>query len=260
MFSEQFAFRLPATINFVGGGGKTALILKLAEEYSSYLPVIYTTTVRIHPPHPSRGLALVACDDPDLLRLFLEGVARNCLNSVRTFAGSSREKISSPGLLRGVDPDFAQSLDPGSFPIVLNEADGARSISLKMPRAGEPVLMAGADYLVPVIGLDCINKPLGPKTLFRWEAAAGRYSLRPGQLLSPELAASLLLHREGVCKDWKEGMQILPYINKADTARQEKSARALAYALLQNEVFPVQRVVWGSLRKNRVNSITAGTI
>ena len=165
MFSEQFAFRLPAIINFVGGGGKTALILRLAREYSASLTVIYTTTVRIHPPHPSDGLAVVASDDTGLLRHFLENAAQTCLGSVRTLVIT--RALMAPGLLRGVEPDFARSIDQSSYPLILNEADGARSMSLKMPRAGEPVLMEGANCLVPVIGLDCINKPLGPETLFR---------------------------------------------------------------------------------------------
>ena len=90
--------------------------------------------------------------------------------------------------------------------------------------------------------------------------AAGRFSLPEGDLLSPELAASLLLHPEGVCKNWEPGTQIIPYINKADDGRKDKSARELAQALLQNDRYPVERVVWGSLRAGRVQSLTAGTV
>ena len=48
----------------------------------------------------------------------------------------------TPDLLKGVEPEFGRFLDRDLFPVLLNEADGARSMSLKMPREGEPVLMA----------------------------------------------------------------------------------------------------------------------
>jgi probable selenium-dependent hydroxylase accessory protein YqeC len=163
---------------------------------------------------------------------------------------------SRPDLLLGVSPDFAATIDRECFPLVLNEADGARSMSLKMPREGEPVLMKSSNYLVPVIGLDCLNKPLGPQTLFRWQIASERHSLEAGQIITPELAASILLHPLGVCKDWRAGTHIIPYINKADTEELEPSADELAQALLHNTNYPVERVVWGSLHNARVNSAT----
>lgn len=258
MFSEHFAFKFPTLVNFVGGGGKTSLILKLADECSSSVPVIYTTTTRIHPPGTKEGLVSITCDEMALLRSLLERVGRECSNCGRIYVITTAP--ISQTLLAGVRPDFALNLDRRIFPMILNEADGARSMSLKMPREGEPVLMKGAQYLVPVVGLDCLNKPLGPETLFRWEMAARRYSLKEGQVLTPELASSLLLHPEGVCKDWVPSMKLVPYINKVDSSDDEPLARELAQVLLRNERFPIERVVWGSLRSGSANAIVARRI
>jgi probable selenium-dependent hydroxylase accessory protein YqeC len=115
--------------------------------------------------------------------------------------------------------------------------------------------MDDAEYLVPVIGLDCLNKPLGPETLFRWELAAPRYSLKYGELVTPELAASILLHPEGVCKDWKEGTTIIPFINKVDSESDDALARELAGALRRNGQFPIERVVWGSVQRGRAGAL-----
>jgi probable selenium-dependent hydroxylase accessory protein YqeC len=253
LFLEEFAFRLPATINFVGGGGKTALILRLAEEFSESVQVIYTTTTRIHPPHPRNGLVIISGDDVELLRLILRCAGRDHPDRVRTFVVT--RSAMTPDLLKGVEPDFGRSLDREIFPVLLNEADGARGMSLKMPREGEPVLMEEADYLVPVLGLDCVNKPLGPKTLFRWEMAAGRYSLREGETLTPELAGELLLHPEGVCKGWRRGIEVIPFINKVDTERDDGLARQVAETLLRHGSLPVKRVVWGSVQERRGASL-----
>jgi probable selenium-dependent hydroxylase accessory protein YqeC len=255
LFLEEFAFRLPASINFVGGGGKTALILKLAEEFSESVPVVYTTTTRIHPPHPRNGLVIISGDDVGLLRLILQRVGCDPMDHVRTFVVT--RPAMTPDLLKGVEPDFGPSLDRHLFPVLLNEADGARGMSLKMPREGEPVLMEDANYLVPVLGLDCVNRPLGPETLFRWEIAASRYSLREGETLTPGLAAKLLLHPEGVCKGWRTGIEIIPFINKVDTERDDDLAREVADALLDQESVPVKRVVWGSVQERRAISLRA---
>jgi probable selenium-dependent hydroxylase accessory protein YqeC len=160
LFRERFGFELPAVINFVGGGGKTGLILALLREYTGSIPVVYTTTTRIHPPDPFPGMMTLACDDMETLALIVDRIGRmprpEHFNLVVTRRGLR------PDLLQGVTPAFAARLDGDIYPLILNEADGARSMSLKMPRDGEPVLMEGARYLVPVIGLDCIGQPLGP--------------------------------------------------------------------------------------------------
>jgi probable selenium-dependent hydroxylase accessory protein YqeC len=254
LFSEHFAFSLPARVNFVGGGGKTGLILRLLEEHSATVPVLYTTTTRIHPPHPFEGLVIISSDNEAYLEQLLDRAVLSW-SSGRRFVATHLP--SSPDLLRGVTPGFADRLDRGLFPLILNEADGARSMSLKLPREGEPVLMASANYLVPVIGLDCLNQPLGPKTLFRWELASGRYQLGRGQILTPELAASILFHPQGVCKDWKPSMRVIPFINKADSESDDPLALSLARALLHNGNFQVDHVVWGSLLSGRVASLTA---
>ncbi|MGD0309584.1 MAG: selenium cofactor biosynthesis protein YqeC [Acidobacteriota bacterium] len=254
LFTEQFDFSLPARVDFVGAGGKTGLILRLLEEYSQAMPVLYTTTTRIHPPHPLDGLVIISSDNEEYLVRLLER-AVSAWSHGRRFVATHLE--SSPNLLRGVAPDFVERLDCVRFPVILNEADGARSMSLKMPRDGEPVLLTASNYLVPVIGLDCLNKPLGPETLFRWDMASHRYRLPAGEFVSPELAAALLLHPHGVCKDWRPGMRIVPYINKADVEAEDALAGSLARAVLRNGNLPIERVVYGSIHSQRASHICA---
>jgi probable selenium-dependent hydroxylase accessory protein YqeC len=248
-------FKLPAIVNFVGGGGKTSLILSLLHEAPDEGIVVYTTTTRIHPPHPKGELAIISCDDTRLLCRLLERAAR-CGGRCASRLVVTRLPMQ-PDLLRGVPPEFASGLNRDLLPFILNEADGARSMSLKMPRPGEPVLLEGGNYLVPVIGLDCLHKPLGPETLFRWDLAAPRYGLTAGRRVTAELAASLLLHPEGVCRDWKPPTRIIPFINKVDTEGDDGDARELSFALLGNCTFPIERVIWGSVEHRRVGSISA---
>ena len=250
---DHFAFRLPAIVNFVGGGGKTGLILTLLEEYFVSCSVLYTTTTRIHPPVLRNGLAIISCQERQMLKLLLGRLA--ALVQIQKGAFVITRPSIVPGLLPGVDPDFGSMVELESFPLVLNEADGARSMSIKFPREGEPVLMECANYLVPVIGLDCLNKPLGPEIFFRWNLAAARLPLTLGVPLTPPLASSVLLHPEGVCRGWKPDMHIIPFINKVDSPAEDGLARELAHAMLQDLNFPVERVVWGSILTRRVSSL-----
>lgn len=254
MFSEQFAFQPHTLVNFVGGGGKTTLIHKLMEEYSPQGPVLYTTTTRIHPPDPNEGLVVISSDNLPLLKTMVDRISRNCPN--RSYKLVATRHFMSPNLLRGLPPDFDNSLARELFPILLNEADGAASYSIKLPREGEPVLMENAEYLVPVIGIDCLHQPIGPDVVFRFKILAESFSLRGGERITPEVATAILMHKNGVCKGWKPGATIIPFINKVDGPAQEPAARVLAQCILHNGVFPVQRVLFGSALQGRVDSIS----
>lgn len=255
MFKEQFLFDTHSLVNFVGAGGKTTLIHRLSQEFASIGPVFCTTTTRIHPPDPVEGLAIVSCDNVALLKQVTFSIVR-CGTEHPYKLLVTRLHIS-PTLLRGVPSDFCKDFDRSCFTILLNEADGAASFSIKMPREGEPVLMEGAEYLVPVIGFDCLNQPADSKTVFRWEKFSEHFPQKRYELISTQLAADMLMHREGVCKGWKPGVKIIPFINKVDDPTQDSIAINLAERLLQNGNFPVERVVYGSLRYSRAAMVQA---
>lgn len=255
MFSEQFAFTPHSLVNFVGGGGKTALIHKLMQEASAQGTVLCTTTTRIHPPHPKEGLALIASDNLDLLRQMLESIVRCC--SDRRFRLVLTRAYLSPTLLRGVPPDFDNAVDRKSFTFLLNEADGSAGFSIKMTRDNEPVLMESAEYLVPVMGIDCLHQPAGTDSIFRFEKFLEHFPEHAGGSITPQLASDILMHPGGVCKDWKPGTEIIPFINKVDGPGQESDAQDLVQRILRNGNFRVDRVLFGSLLHERVESITA---
>jgi probable selenium-dependent hydroxylase accessory protein YqeC len=255
LFSEQFAFSPHSLINFVGGGGKTVLIHKLMEEYCTRGPVVYTTTTRIHPPDPSEGLAVISSSNFPLLQKMIDQVGQCCPNS--PFKLTVTSNYISPTLLRGVPPDFANALDRKLFPVLFNEADGAAGFSIKMPRENEPILMENADYLVPVIGVDCLYQTLGPDVVFRWDVFARLFGIHTGERMTPELAAGILMHPQGVCRGWKTGTKIIPFINKVDNPSLDLASKELANLVLRNSNFPVERVLYGSAIQGRSTAVAS---
>ncbi len=255
LFSTHFNFHPHALVNFVGGGGKTALIFRLMDEIIKEGSVLYTTTVRIHPPDTGKNLAVISSGNLQLLRHLADDVIRNLPQ--QNYKLVLTREFMDPDLLRGVPSDFLESMDRSKLAILLNEADGAARFSLKLPRKGEPVLMEKSDFLVPVVGIDCLHQPLGPDVVFRFQTLADRFSLKAGDPITPQTAASILMHPEGVCKGHQKGITIIPYINKVDTPDRDAEARNLAARILENGHFPVKRVVWGSVHHGRVDSVTA---
>lgn len=246
LFSDLFNFKPHSLVNFVGGGGKTLLIHVLMQESIRLGHVLYTTTARMHPPSPDRDMVVLSCSSLPLLKDLAEQAAKGCAGRKLKIVATG--KLVEPDLLAGIPRDFLESFDRSLFHLFLNEADGCARFSLKLPRNGEPVPMEGAEYLVPVIGLDCLGRTADSETIFRFQNLSSRFSLRQGEVITPELAAKILMHPEGVCKDWKEGMEIIPYINKVDDPELDGDAKTLASSILGNGTFPVNRIVWGSVR------------
>ena len=254
MFAETFAFREHALVNVVGGGGKTRLIRALASEFCLRGPVLMTTTTRNHPPDPAEGITVISGDNVALVREIVAHIGREC--SGRPFKLLAARHFSAPTSC-AASPDFTAGLDRTLFPVLLNEADGAAGYSLKLYREAEPVLMSRADYLVPVIGLDCLGRPLGPDSVFRWDTCAGRFGLRAGETITPSLAARILMHPDGMCRGLEPGTEIVPFVNKADSPAEDGAARELARAILDNGRFPVSRVLYGSAAEGRVQCLEA---
>ena len=92
--------------------------------------------------------------------------------------------------------------------------------------------------------------------VFRFQTLADRFSLQAGERITPEVAAGILMHPEGVCKGWTPGTTILPFINKVDGPTQDPAARELAASILRNGNFPVERVLFGSVLQGRVESVS----
>ncbi len=216
--------------------------------------ILYTTTVRIHPPDPGKNLAVISSVNLQLLKRLVDDVIRNLTH--QNYKLVVTREFMDPDLLKGVPADFLDSVDRSKLAILMNEADGAARHSLKLPREGEPVLMDHADYLVPVIGMDCLHQPLGPEVVFRFQTLADRFSLKAGDTITPLLAAYILMHPDGVCRDCKEGTTIIPFINKVDTPDRDADAKILASHILKNSRYPVKRVLWGSVLHGRVESVS----
>ncbi len=231
-----------SVISLVGGGGKTSLMFALTGELAAGSRlVITTTTTKILEPSPDETPLLLL--EKDAARL-VELAAQN-LEKYRHITLAS-ERINE-GKLKGISPEAVARLArlPGA-PYVIVEADGARHLSLKAPGPDEPVIPASTTLVVPVAGIDALDKPLTEEHCFRAETAAGILGLPPGVTVTAGAIARLITHPQGIAKGSPAGAAIVPFINKIDMDELLSRGREIATLILAARHPQIQRVVLGA--------------
>ncbi len=197
-------------ICFVGAGGKTTSMFRLARELASNgNRVLVTTTTKIF--HP-------------------EG---DCCDYV--FIGNNSEildytsKINIPGIyvlgsevlsgnkLNGISKELACELYSYNYiDFLLIEADGSKQKPIKAPADFEPVIPDCATKVVGVIGLDAIGQAAEDSTVHRFSEFSKITGCSSGEEIRINHILKLIEHKEGLLKDKKDHMEGYVLLNKAD--------------------------------------------
>ena len=228
-------------VAFVGGGGKTSAMFRLAEEIvAGGGTVVTTTTTRIFAAQVGLAPAhAVAGETPEAALAEMLARTRHVLVTGPVEAGD--------GKAHGATPEAVEALLtlPGN-PTVLNEADGSRMRPFKAPAEHEPVIPAGTTLVVPVVGADVFGAALGPERVHRPELVAALAGVALGTIVTPALVASVLAHPQGGLKNLPPAARVIPLINKVETPEALALARETARALLEHE--RVEAVAIGAVR------------
>lgn len=221
---EAFGAGPGSMVAAVGGGGKTSLVFRLAfEAQERGIPAAVTTTVKFTRP---AGLPM-----PPLAAAEPGGAAERCAAALA--AGGAVTLVSGEGdrgRLLGFAPGEVDRLrEPGR--IVLVEADGSAHRPFKAPAAHEPVIPGAATHVVVCAGLQALGRPLDERWVHRPELAARLCGLQPGQQLTAEAMAAVLLHPEGGRKGVPPGARLLALLNAPAGSGGSRDAVRLADAL-----------------------------
>lgn len=235
---ERLNGKKPYVIAFVGAGGKTSLIRRLAwEGRARGRKVLVATTTHMFRP-AAYGVLSQRAEDV-AFQLEQKGLA---------VAGraSGEEKIAYVG-----DELYGQICPLAD--LVLVEADGSKRLPVKAPRPGEPVVPENADMVLAVLGLSALGEPAEEKC-FRLEQACrlmdeyGRKDYRKDGrwILKPEDLACLM--ENGYGKPLRLGrpeLSVLPVFNQADG----ENSRLLARKLLE-QMGETGGIVSGELKED----------
>ncbi len=209
--------RRSPVISVVGAGGKTSLIMALAEQYAEHRrKVIVTTTT--HMLMPEQGLLLT--DQTPQLQVSLRESGKQ---TVWLGIPTREHKIKNPSeeMWRAA---FAQRVP------VLIEADGAKRLPCKVPAEHEPVIRQETTMVIGVLGMDAVGE--------RIEAVCHRPELA-AQLLKTDLQhkmtwmdlVQIAVSEQGLRKSVTGKMRYIIIFQKTDAVRQIKTAGIMAKEL-----------------------------
>lgn len=227
-------------VAFIGAGGKTTAMFKLARELQSKVIVTATAHLGIwQTPLANRHIAT----DAD----FLEGVEE--FQGILLVTGQTdgeRTKPVSTELLRWLH----RYCKNHSTPLLL-EADGSRQKPLKAWAEHEPPIPEFADLVVQVAGMSGLGRALTDEQVHRAETFAELGGLEIGETVSADAISKVLTHPRGGLKNIPATTRRVILLNQADTADLQSAAHALTSSLLP----PYQAVLISSLLHDQIHAV-----
>lgn len=237
-------------VAFVGGGGKTTAMFRLAAEIvASGGQAIVTTTTRIFAAQiklaPTYLLAAEATTEQIQAQLQVHGQL--------LVIG---ELENSSGKALGVPVEFVAQLRRNfpTVPIII-EADGSRMRPFKVPAAHEPVIPPETTHVILVVGADALGQPLTDEHVHRAELVSQLTGKPLGTPLTPEIIARTLTHANGGLKNVPAQAKVSVLINKMEKVANYAPVVELATLLAQHEritqvlltnvqnALPVQKII-----------------
>jgi molybdenum cofactor cytidylyltransferase len=229
------------TIAFVGAGGKTTLMFRLAADLvASGHTVVTSTTTRLAVGETDLAPLCLACEEADDMLAQLPSALAHARHV--TAVGCVVRASDRVGALPIETLQRIAALPEVDF--LLIEADGSRERPFKAPAAHEPVIPDWSTLVIPVVGLDVLGRPLCAESVHRPEIIARLAQSRLDAPITPAMVAAVIGHPQGGGKGAPPGARVVPFLNKADTLAHPYKARETAEALVQTPW--IEQVLFGA--------------
>lgn len=250
-------------VSIVGAGGKTSLMFGLAHEISGLgQSVLTTTTTKIMLPNKAQSRHLILTGSIDDL---VDNAKKLLKKSVHLSAASARQAGNRDKLV-GFPAAFIDGVkQTGLFQWIIVEADGAAHRSLKAPADHEPVISGLSNWVVGVVGLRVIGKPLHPDWVFRHKRYASITGLAQGMPITPASVIKAAIHPAGIFKNCPPQAQKILFLNAAENPDRLKTGKILVEKMRERVMdYGISRVVLGSPLAKRADverlDVSSGSI
>ncbi len=233
-FLHAFGIKQGDVICLTGAGGKTSLMLRLAQEGRAQgWKVLVTTSTRIRIPDTTE------CDVIDLSgKLFSE------LQPAKSGIYVGGLPDTSPGKMTGVREDLL-AWQKKHFDLTLIEADGAACKPLKGWKSTEPVIPDCTTKTIGVLDIQTLGKTVDETLVHRLEIFTELSGARTGEPLAIGHLLRLIIHDDGLFS--QSGGKELLYINKVESAQDIRHTQTLCRQLENLEI------VAGSVQNGTIN-------
>ena len=229
-------------VSFVGSGGKTTLMFHLARELASAGDsVLTTTTTKICRPLRHQSACIVTAGAKEPLLTQLDDLCTKHLH-ITAAAGY----IAGHKKLIGFNPDVISALHQANlFRWIIVEADGSRRRPLKAPADHEPVVPDCTKWIIGVLGLSGVGKPLTEEWVYRHDLFAQVTRLSPGDDVTVEAVCEVLTSEKGIFKDAPVNAVRLAFLNQADMPQERVAGQKIIEHLARRNTGGLKRVVVG---------------
>lgn len=225
---HSLGLKTGGVISLVGAGGKTALMFRLARELASGGDrVLTTTTTKIRLPMRRQSSVVMVSDS---VEHFLQR-ASVVLKGIPHITAAQRVVHFQHKLL-GFHPRTIDRIwQSGVFRWIIVEADGAAGKALKAPAAHEPVIPNSTSWMLGIVGLTVVGKPLNTRWVFRPQLVSNLTGLAPEAVISASAVAKMCLDKNGLMKDAPAQAKRFIFLNQAESQKCLADGKKIALLL-----------------------------
>lgn len=218
-------------ISLVGGGGKTSLMFRLALELSACGDrVLTTTSTKIRVPTVRQSSPVLVSSAVDH---FLRRARALLKQSSHVTAG--RQVLHLQNKLEGFHPRTIDRIwQSGVFRWIIVEADGAVGKPLKAPAAHEPVIPGSTRWVVGVVGLTVVGKPLNAEWVFRPQLVSNLTGRATDDTIDAPAIVELCVHKYGLMKNAPDQAGRFVFLNQADSDKCFSAGQKIARLLMSS--------------------------
>jgi probable selenium-dependent hydroxylase accessory protein YqeC len=239
LISDNIEEAKGSCIALLGGGGKTALLHKLANEFAKYYSAVLQTSLTKTAFHPS--------DNP----LILNEIDINKLESIKFDRNPLfliGEKINNEKLKGISEVDLA--IIRHQFDITIFECDGARNKPLKAHTDYDPAVPDFTTRVIIIIGADVVNTKVGDGLVHRPELFSNLWSVKPDFELNIDFIVDIVSSQKGYLAKVPGEINVTYFVNKWDNHR--KNAEDLARTIYLKTGKPT---FYGSVQNNILKQV-----
>ncbi len=223
----------------LGGGGKTVLLHKLANEFSQFYPAVLQTSLTKTAFHKSDNPLILS--ELDVERLNLIKYDNNPLFLIG-------EKLNGEKL-KGISEDDLNKLRK-YFNVTIFECDGARNKPFKAHTEYDPIVPNFTTHVIIIIGADVVDTKIGDGLVHRPELFCKMWGVPLDYKLNKDFIVHVITSHKGYLSKVLHKTEITYFVNKCDHHR--KNAEVLALSIFDKTQSPT---FFGSVEKNILEQV-----
>jgi molybdenum cofactor cytidylyltransferase len=231
-----------SSLAFVGAGGKSTALFKLAGELTQS---VLTTTTHLGVWQSAGVDQHIIISDLSRLVDYLSN-----LGPGSTLITGSLINDRFTGLDAKAYTWLHEICEQKGIPLLI-EADGARRKPLKAPLENEPVIPGFVNMVVDVAGMSGLGKPLRQETVHNPDVFASISGLTLGDNITADALVRVLTNVAGGLKNIPAGSRRVALLNQADTNGLQAQAKGITEILLRD----FDSVLISSLEQGKVHAV-----